>query len=376
MEQITKVEPNFIGTWRYQAWNLSYNVAAALTTTRATSTSRSFAASASSKRASGTTTASRGCSGTSAGSSPTRSARPTRRSSSAASSRKTTTTTARSPWISATTGSWARRSSATRSGSSRRRACAARGSRPWSSSPTRRCATWLFQRDGRRGRVRREGAAGLEEGGPTLAPVRRPRHRFLRKPRGGAQQPGKARGGVAEAARPARRVVARLAGDDAQGEACPPHARPAQGIRHPAAKRTAKQFTLAAEADERLKVTHKEVAMRWRGPNTPKPWKSPDRSKTSNARSTWCGTTGRSSISTTGGSAPRSSSPIRPCPRKMIYQGDRVFAKGDMLAARAAYEQGLAAWRKVLERVPETRRRHQHDRRLGGHHQAIRPHPQ
>ena len=29
LEQITKVEPNFIGTWRFQAWNLSYNVAAA-----------------------------------------------------------------------------------------------------------------------------------------------------------------------------------------------------------------------------------------------------------------------------------------------------------------------------------------------------------
>ena len=33
--------------------------------------------------------------------------------------------------------------------------------------------------------------------------------------------------------------------------------------------------------------------------------------------------------------------------RKMIYQGDRTFHKGDMVAARAAYEQGLAGWRKV-----------------------------
>ena len=29
LKQITKVEPNFIGTWRFQAWNLSYNVSAA-----------------------------------------------------------------------------------------------------------------------------------------------------------------------------------------------------------------------------------------------------------------------------------------------------------------------------------------------------------
>ena len=29
LEQITKVQPNFIGPWQFQAWNLSYNVAAA-----------------------------------------------------------------------------------------------------------------------------------------------------------------------------------------------------------------------------------------------------------------------------------------------------------------------------------------------------------
>ena len=30
--------------------------------------------------------------------------------------------------------------------------------------------------------------------------------------------------------------------------------------------------------------------------------------------------------------------------RKLIYQGDRAFAKADLPAARTAYDQGLAAW--------------------------------
>ena len=38
--------------------------------------------------------------------------------------------------------------------------------------------------------------------------------------------------------------------------------------------------------------------------------------------------------------------------REAVYRGDRAYADGDPLAARKAYEQGMAAWRKVLDRFP------------------------
>ena len=39
--------------------------------------------------------------------------------------------------------------------------------------------------------------------------------------------------------------------------------------------------------------------------------------------------------------------------RKLIEQGNRDYANARLLAARAAYEQGLAAWRKVLDDFPK-----------------------
>ena len=36
--------------------------------------------------------------------------------------------------------------------------------------------------------------------------------------------------------------------------------------------------------------------------------------------------------------------------RKSIYEGDAAFAEADLIAARTAYNNGLAAWRKVLDK--------------------------
>jgi hypothetical protein len=38
--------------------------------------------------------------------------------------------------------------------------------------------------------------------------------------------------------------------------------------------------------------------------------------------------------------------------RELINRADRLFAEGDVVPARATYEQGMAAWRKVLNRFP------------------------
>ena len=35
--------------------------------------------------------------------------------------------------------------------------------------------------------------------------------------------------------------------------------------------------------------------------------------------------------------------------RKAIHDGDRAFAKGDLIRARPEYEEGLRGWRKVLD---------------------------
>ena len=107
LEQITKLQPNFIGPWHYQAWNLSYNVAAAFDDYH----DKYYWVIRGVKLPPGGHRHNEHeprLSGTSAGSSPTRSALPTKRSNSAASSRRTTTSTAPDPWNSATTGWWAR----------------------------------------------------------------------------------------------------------------------------------------------------------------------------------------------------------------------------------------------------------------------------
>jgi hypothetical protein len=38
--------------------------------------------------------------------------------------------------------------------------------------------------------------------------------------------------------------------------------------------------------------------------------------------------------------------------RKLIYQGDRALADNELVAARNAYNQGFAGWRKVLDKFP------------------------
>ena len=61
LNQITKVQPNFINVWLNQAWNVSYNISVQFPTTTASATAGSSRASTSSRKASPTTSASRGC---------------------------------------------------------------------------------------------------------------------------------------------------------------------------------------------------------------------------------------------------------------------------------------------------------------------------
>ena len=38
--------------------------------------------------------------------------------------------------------------------------------------------------------------------------------------------------------------------------------------------------------------------------------------------------------------------------RKLLYQGDRAYSEGDLVAAKNAYVAGMEYWRKVLDKAP------------------------
>jgi hypothetical protein len=118
----------------------------------------------------------------------------------------------------------------------------------------------------------------------------------------------------------------------------------------PAAERKGKQFELAAQAEEAIRVTHDEVARRM-------PLAKRDAAKklakeamqhellalyTNRYRSTVNFNFWRDHAKTEQGKDLRTA-------RQLIYSGDRDYANGDQADAVSAYREGLQAWRKVLD---------------------------
>ena len=124
----------------------------------------------------------------------------------------------------------------------------------------------------------------------------------------------------------------------------------------PAAQRTAKQNQLAGEAGEAIKVAHDEVARRISGPpekrDAAKKLANEARDHellskwTNNYRSIVNFNYWRQHAKTEQGRDLRTA-------RQLIFKGDRAYADGDMIDARTAYVDGLRAWRKVLDAHPE-----------------------
>ena len=124
----------------------------------------------------------------------------------------------------------------------------------------------------------------------------------------------------------------------------------------PEAQRTAKQNQLASQAGEAISVTHDEVARRISG----SPEKRDAAKKlakeaiqhemlavySNRYRSTVNFNYWKQHAKTEQGRDLRTA-------RQLIYKGDRAFADGDMIDAKTAYVDGLRAWRKVLDTHPE-----------------------
>jgi len=124
----------------------------------------------------------------------------------------------------------------------------------------------------------------------------------------------------------------------------------------PPEKRTGKENELAFQATEAIKVTHDDVARKISG-TTEKRDAAKKLAKeakehellalyTNRYRGTVNFNYWRQHAEVEQGRGIRNA-------RQLIYRGDRAFAVGDIVDAKNAYEEGLEAWRKVLDAHPE-----------------------
>ncbi len=121
----------------------------------------------------------------------------------------------------------------------------------------------------------------------------------------------------------------------------------------PAEKRTGKQFELALQAQEAIQVTHNEVARKINGPKRKEALKlakdAADHAQLALYIHRYREVVNfvywrlRAQVEETDDMLTA---------RKLIHQGDQWYSEGDLMAARTAYAQGLAGWRKVLDKAP------------------------
>ena len=122
----------------------------------------------------------------------------------------------------------------------------------------------------------------------------------------------------------------------------------------PIGKRTTKQHQLVGQAEDKLKVTHKEVAMRMEGPKHTKALKLANEIEEHEG---WENYTGRERDIVNFDfwrlrAEVEQQEPMRDA-RKLIYKGDQALAKADIVLALKYYNDGLAAWRKILDQYPQ-----------------------
>ena len=126
-----------------------------------------------------------------------------------------------------------------------------------------------------------------------------------------------------------------------------------EAIDTPAEKRSGKQFELASQAEEAMRVTHNEVARRIKGPKRDEAMKlakdASNREEIANYIRRYREIVNyvywrlRADVEQTDELLNA---------RRLLNQGDRAYSEGDLVTARNAYQQGLAGWRKVLDKAP------------------------
>lgn len=121
----------------------------------------------------------------------------------------------------------------------------------------------------------------------------------------------------------------------------------------PAVKRSGKQFELAAQAEQSIAVTHNEVARKIKGPQRDTALKlakeAADHEQIANYIRRYREIVNyvywrlRAQVEQTDEMLNA---------RRLIHQGDRAYSEASLEAARNAYDQGFALWRKVLDKNP------------------------
>ncbi len=121
----------------------------------------------------------------------------------------------------------------------------------------------------------------------------------------------------------------------------------------PPIKRTAKQHELVSEANKILEITHEDVAKRVTGAHHQRALKlakeATETEQTANYIRRYRQIVNfeywrlRADVEQTNEAVTA---------RKFIYQGEQAFAEADLPTARENFDQGLAAWRKLLDKFP------------------------
>jgi hypothetical protein len=121
----------------------------------------------------------------------------------------------------------------------------------------------------------------------------------------------------------------------------------------PAAKRTGKQFELAEQAEQSIQVTHNEVARRIKGPKHDEAMKLAKEAADHEQIATYIRRY-REIVNFVYWRlrADLEQTEEMLTARSLTHQGDRAYAEGDLMAARTDYRQGLERWRKVLDKAP------------------------
>jgi hypothetical protein len=121
----------------------------------------------------------------------------------------------------------------------------------------------------------------------------------------------------------------------------------------PLEKRTNEQQQLAFEAEQRIQVTNEDVARQIKGPQHAKA-KSLAEDATAHAETARYINRYRDTVNflywRLRAEVEQSDDAMKA--RQFIFQGDRAFKEGDPTAAKAAYDQGFALWRKVIDTFP------------------------
>lgn len=126
-----------------------------------------------------------------------------------------------------------------------------------------------------------------------------------------------------------------------------------KALETPLDKRTPEQLTLAAEAGPALQILHEEVARRVTGPQRRQAMKLAEEASHNEEMALYV----RRERSKVNFDYWRLRAQVEQTQealdaRKAVFQGDQAYRRADLSAALAAYERGLQGWRKVLDRFP------------------------